>query len=190
MKKLLLTFLLINIPVNADLDLGDDFAPGDLVAAETFNAKFGKLKKVVGEIKDSDLLGSWSCTSYKLAEMISDLESSPYNITNADTGGGLGEKGPYFYGRAGELVLSELNQDASIDSPKEFLVTNYIINDEYTPDLTNGKYILLNNRIYFFDMNDSIVSSHDIEILQEQKILLSRFIGESTNSQIVCEKVS
>ena len=70
------------------------------------------------------------------------------------------------------------------------MVTNYIINDEYTPDLTNGKYILLNNRIYFFDMNDSIVSSHDIEILQEQKILLSRFIGESTSSQIVCEKVS
>ena len=91
MKKLLLTFLLINIPVNADLDLGDDFAPGDLVAAETFNAKFGKLKKVVGEIKDSDLLGAWNCTTYMvtLDPEFADGGFMIENGGNGQEGGGL-----------------------------------------------------------------------------------------------------
>ena len=48
----------------AEIDIGDDFVAGDLVSAEEFNLKFGKLKKVVGGIKDSDILGVWDCTTY------------------------------------------------------------------------------------------------------------------------------
>jgi hypothetical protein len=59
MNKLLSIALLFSSISYADIDIGDDFEVGGLVAAEAFNLKFGKLKKVVGEIKDEDILGSW-----------------------------------------------------------------------------------------------------------------------------------
>jgi hypothetical protein len=52
MNKLFLLTLLFSSISFADLDIGEDFEAGDLVSAEEFNNKFGKLKKVVGEIKD------------------------------------------------------------------------------------------------------------------------------------------
>jgi len=52
MNKLLSIALLFSSISYADIDIGDDFEVGGLVAAEAFNLKFGKLKKVVGEIKD------------------------------------------------------------------------------------------------------------------------------------------
>ena len=65
MNKLFFIFLLFTSFSYADLDLGEDFVAGEVISAEEFNNKFGKLKKVVGEIKDSDILGVWDCISYK-----------------------------------------------------------------------------------------------------------------------------
>ena len=51
MNKLFFIFLLFTSFSYADLDLGEDFTAGDVISAEEFNARFAKLKKVVGEIK-------------------------------------------------------------------------------------------------------------------------------------------
>jgi hypothetical protein len=45
MKKLIFTLSLFTTFLVSELDIGEDFAPGDLVTAEIFNTKFGKLKK-------------------------------------------------------------------------------------------------------------------------------------------------
>ena len=50
MNKFLSIALLFSSISYADIDIGDDFEVGGLVSAEAFNLKFGKLKKVVGEI--------------------------------------------------------------------------------------------------------------------------------------------
>ena len=54
MNKFLSIALLFSSISYADIDIGDDFEVGGLVSAEAFNLKFGKLKKVVGEITDED----------------------------------------------------------------------------------------------------------------------------------------
>ena len=53
MNKLFSITLIFTALSYADLDIGEDFEAGDLVSAEEFNLKFGKLKKVVGEIKET-----------------------------------------------------------------------------------------------------------------------------------------
>ena len=78
MNKLFLLTLLFTSFSYSDIDLGDDFEAGDLVSAEEFNLKFGKLK-VVGEIKDSDIIGVWDCISYK--ESVNFVDGS-YEIVN------------------------------------------------------------------------------------------------------------
>ena len=83
MNKLFFIFLLFTSSSYADLDLGEDFTAGDVISAEEFNAKFAKLKKVVGEIKDSDVLGVWDCISYK--ESINFVDGS-YEIANGGNG--------------------------------------------------------------------------------------------------------
>ena len=189
MKKLLLTFLLINIPVNADLDLGDDFAPGDLVAAETFNAKFGKLKKVVGEIKDSDILGVWDCTSYKPVTNAISADTS-YLIEN----GGNGQVGTgYFYSNSGQITFSELDQENSINSPKQFSVSRADVLNDTGHDI--GTYTLLLNKLHFFiDQSGSILLSNSfhIEFIDEDKIYFEPTKQSSNypNPNLVCEKAS
>ena len=56
MNKLFCMALIFTSFSFADLDIGEDFESGDLVIADEFNEKFSKLKKVVGEIKDTDLM--------------------------------------------------------------------------------------------------------------------------------------
>ena len=124
MNKLFCMALIFTSFSFADLDIGEDFEPGDLVTADEFNEKFSKLKKVVGEIKDSDLLGSWDCTTY-------------YSAPNGDVGfefrlegGGNGQIGDgYFYSTSGTLTFSEIDTDLSLNSPKQWTTNNiYILN--------------------------------------------------------------
>ena len=60
-----LYILTISPFATADLNLGDDFVTGATVSASAFNQKFSKIKKVIGQYSDSDLIGNWNCTSYK-----------------------------------------------------------------------------------------------------------------------------
>ena len=84
MKKLLLTILLFNISVSADIDIGEDFAPGDIVSSEVFNNKFSKIKKSIGVMTDDDLIGSWECTIYATQRQLSeDRKSTRLNSSHS-----------------------------------------------------------------------------------------------------------
>ena len=53
MNKLFSITLLFTSFSFAEIDIGDDFVAGDLISAEEFNQKFGKLKKVVTSTSSS-----------------------------------------------------------------------------------------------------------------------------------------
>ena len=44
-----------------DLDLGDDFAAGEVVKAEDFNTKFSLIENQEAELTNSFFVGSWTC---------------------------------------------------------------------------------------------------------------------------------
>ena len=187
MNKLFLLTLIFTSFSYSDLDIGDDFEPGDLVTAEEFNLKFGKLKKVVGEIKDSDIIGVWDCTSYK--ESINYVDYS-YEIAN----GGNGQVGNgYFYSNSGTITFSESDEESSLNSPKQFTISRSdVLNDNGDDE---GFYTLLLNKLYFFTSsngNISLSNSFHIEFIQENKISFepTKYSGNYPNPNVVCEKVS
>ena len=98
MNKFLSIALLFSSISYADVDIGEDFTAGDLVAADEFNAKFNALNGVVGEILDAALIGDWQCTSYK------DYQDPSHLVEN----GGNGQLGDaYFSSKTGTLSLAE-----------------------------------------------------------------------------------
>tara|TARA_B100001063_G_scaffold232478_1_gene247645 strand:- start:506 stop:1033 length:528 start_codon:yes stop_codon:yes gene_type:complete len=174
MNKLFLLTLLFSSISFADLDIGEDFEAGDLVSAEEFNNKFGKLKMVLGEVKDADLLGSWDCTSYKLTD---------------DTTNG------YFEASTGRLILSESDSESSLTSPKNWLMD--------TADIIHGNglegtYTLLLNKMHLFvdelDVEDDVenrghIVNYLINMMNENKMLLNTDLGNQFSPGIVCDRV-
>ena len=174
MNKLFCLALIFTSFSYADLDIGEDFEPGDLVSAEVFNSKFRKLKKVLGEIKDEEILGSWDCTNYKLTQ-----GNDNHWYYQADTG---------------RLILSELDSETSIVSPKNWAIdTEDIIHyDNYV----SGSYVLLINKLHLFINNEnlvedyhpsSLIGTYFINMLDEDKMMLD--MGDSIYSNILCEKI-
>jgi len=193
MNKLFCMALIFTSFSFADLDIGEDFEPGDLVTAEEFNEKFSKLKKVVGEIKDSDLLGSWDCTAY-VSVPNNDGVGSEFTLEQ----GGNGQIGDgYFYSTSGTLTFSEIDTDLSLNSPKQWTTNRiYILGP---PELyaTEGSYTLLLNTIYFYVpaiTNPSYLYSvvYDVEFMDINKLLLKRSVSSHrgvSGDLILCEKI-
>lgn len=176
MNKLFFIFLLFTSFSYADLDLGEDFVAGEVISAEEFNNKFGKLKMVLGEVKDTDLLGSWDCTSYK--------------ITDDTTSG-------YFEASTGRLILSESDSESSLTSPKNWLMdTADIIHGD---GHVQGTYTLLLNKIHLFVdgleveddelENRGHIGNYLINMMNENKMLLNTDLGNQFSTGIVCDRV-
>ena len=170
MKKLLFISLFLVTNVNSDVDLGEDFAAGDLVTADAFNTKFNALNGVVGEIVDADLLGNWECTSYK------DFADSSHLAEN----GGNGQVGSgSFYSNTGTLSLTENDTESSLNSPKIWSIDrDDVIFDkeeieEDAVNLNSGTYSLLGNTLYFLIDGDQTSMPFSIKLLSETKIYLS-----------------
>ena len=187
---LLLSIFLMPYSVQADLDLGDDFSSGATVSAAEFNQKFGKLKKVVGEIKDSDILGVWDCISYK-ETLNPEYADGSYLIEN----GGNGQVGNgYFFSNSGTVTFTESDQESSLNSPKNFSVSRSDVLNDTGHD--EGFYTLLLNKLHFFismNGNLSFSNSFHIELFDENKLVFeptSRSDNNYPNPNVVCQKVN
>ena len=163
----------------ADLDIGEDFEPGDLVSAEEFNLKFGKLKKVVGEIKDEEILGSWDCTRYELTQ---DTDNSWY-----------------FESKTGRLIFSDTDSNASLDSPKDWIIDTADI--LHLDGFLEGSYVLLLNKLHLFinsgldedEHPSGLIGTYAITFTNDSKMILDsgEWIGDSLipMPNILCENV-
>ena len=186
MKKLLFVSLFFIANVNSDIDLGEDFAPGDLVTADAFNTKFNALNGVVGEIVDADLLGNWECVSYMYR-----LGFLPDSYLIANVGNGQVGNG-YFYSINATLNLSETDNESSINSPKSWTISkDGVVNFN---GFLSGDYTLIGNTIFF---QGPEIEPDDYR-LQDPKFLINRMsasklslVGGDYPSQIiVCELTS
>jgi hypothetical protein len=163
----------------ADLDIGEDFEPGDLVSAEEFNLKFGKLKKVVGEIKDEEILGSWDCTRYELTQ---DTDNSWY-----------------FESKTGRLIFSDTDSNASLDSPKDWIIDTADI--LHLDGFLEGSYVLLLNKLHLFinsgldedEHPSGLIGTYAITFTNDSKMILDsgEWIGDRLipMPNILCENV-
>lgn len=190
MNKLFSITLLFTSFSFAEIDIGDDFVAGDLISAEEFNQKFGKLKKVVGEIKDSDILGVWDCISYK-ETLNPEYADGSYLIEN----GGNGQVGNgYFFSNSGTVTFTESDQESSLNSPKNFSVSRSDVLNDTGHD--EGFYTLLLNKLHFFismNGNLSFSNSFHIELFDENKLVFeptSRSDNNYPNPNVVCQKVN
>lgn len=190
MNKLFSITLLFTSFSYAEIDIGDDFVAGDLISAEEFNQKFGKLKKVVGEIKDSDILGVWDCISYK-ETLNPEYADWSYLIEN----GGNGQVGNgYFFSNSGTITFTESDQESSLNSPKNFSVSKSDVLNDTGHD--EGFYTLLLNKLHFFiSMGGNLIFSNSfhIELFDENKLVFeptSRSDNNYPNPNVVCQKVN
>ena len=145
MKNLLVMSLFLVASLDADVDLGEEFAAGDLVTADAFNTKFNALNGVVGEIVDADLLGNWECTAYK------EISDGDENFETANGGNGQVGSG-YFESNTGTLSLFESDSDTSLNSPKSWSITRIgVIGGSGG---LSGTYSLLANKLFLFSELD------------------------------------
>lgn len=135
MKKLLLLLLTTTIYAD-DLDLGDDFSTGETVTAEKFNSKFNELEKVSRLVKDSDLIGTWTCKSVRFRS------TTGYTLYS----GGFG------YYLDGSITFSESDGESSLTSPKNWSATARLILDNET---TTGTYSLFANMLGITESSDT-----------------------------------
>ena len=186
MKNLLVMSLFIVASLDADVDLGEEFAAGDLVTADAFNTKFNALNGVVGEIVDADLLGNWECTAYK------EISDQDENFETANGGNGQVGSG-YFESNTGTLSLFESDSDTSLNSPKSWSITRDVIGGS---EGISGTYSLLANKLFLFNeviagaSYPLVKGAYIINMLSASKISLIRqdhMYASYPNKNIICE---
>lgn len=190
MKKYFLIIFIFCQTSYADLEIGSDFEPGDLISAEIFNAKFNAINGVLGEIVDADLIGNWECTSYKDSTYYIDSEYEEDNGGNGQVGDG------YFYSNTGLLSLSETDSESSLNAPKSWSISrNDVLNDNGDSE---GTYTLLANKIFFYaeiggqpDITQ-LSGAFNILMFSNSKFSLNRYgtRGNLPNENIICELIS
>ena len=184
MKKLLLTILLFNISVTADIDIGEDFAPGDIVSSEVFNNKFGKIKKSIGVMTDDDLIGSWECTIY--ARQNHGWGDEYFTVE----GGGNGAlNNPdievlTLYSRSATVTFTEINQEPSLQSPKQWTASQSRVFMWPANDYTEGFYMLVNDSLHLAHLNNQgeySLSQFQLKLLGPNKFKLNNTICEKNS---------
>lgn len=199
MKKLLFISLFLVANVNSDVDLGEDFAAGDLVTADAFNTKFNALNGVVGEIVDADLLGAWTCTAYKY--ILIDDSDPAFDVGGG--GNGLVDQSSFFKSRTSILKFGEPagaeDTVPSLNSPWIWVMETpaVLFND---PDVI-GNYALLANKLYFSGQNGNYLGIFYVHKLSASKFTLVHIpqtisnppyiaVGPGwRNHDIICEAV-
>jgi hypothetical protein len=144
MKKLLLLLLTTTIYAD-DLDLGDDFSTGETVTAEKFNSKFNKLETISRLVKDSDLIGTWSCKSVRFS-------TSGFSGSESYTQ----YSGGFAYYLDGLITFSQNDTESSLTSPKSWTAPARLILDN---DTTSGTYSLFANMLGITEISDTSSTS-------------------------------
>ena len=186
MKKLLFISIVLVTFLDAEVDLGDDLASGDLISAEVLNTKFNALNSVVGETVDANLLGNWECTAYK------EISYGDENFQVANGGNGQVGSG-YFASNTGTLSLFESDSDTSLNSPKSWSITR--IDVIGGSGGLSGTYSLLANKLFLFSESEGstepfVKGAFFINMLSTTKMSLitdGQMYGSFPNQNIICE---
>ena len=154
--------LFIFLPLNlflAELDLEKNFKAGDTVSAATFNEILSALEKINKIPQDSDLLGTWTCSGFKIGAQgdfgvsgwpmfLDDAEEKMNDLTS-----------PFQYSTTSNVTLTFTSSGAStsletphydyVTSASLFLYRGASVDGVPTRSRLNGKYVLNKNFITF-----------------------------------------
>ena len=171
LNKFLILPLVFSIIVSSDdLKIAEDFKEGDIVSAETFNQIFSTLEKINREVRDSDILGVWECSS---------LESGNEPVYTS----GWEKKGFLYLLNSSQLNFTEATGGTSLSSS---LNTPYTFSTSapspiYVGDSSSsGSYTLYKERIYFnFSDDPRLIGSYDINLISKDRFTLSASGGSA-----------
>ena len=180
MKKYLLLILsLTSISHADDLDLGSDFSSGDTVSASAFNSRFNEIEKTIGNVKDSYLIGSWSCTFTESAQR--DTFAKPTNDS-------------FLYTLTDTLTFSETDTSSSLNSPKSWATTD--VSGALIAGSTGGKYSLVGNTLHVAEgpnaENDYCGIRFYVNMTSENQfslVVLQRGGCSPPSDDVVCNKL-
>ena len=184
-KLLSLIFIIANFAFTEELDLEKNFKAGDTVSAATFNEILATIEKINKVPKDSDLVGTWSCsgTSYgsiygygmiTVGENPFQFFKTPSNIT---------------------LTLSSSGTSTSLESPYTFTQSAPLVAyaEGGIPPISvtqlNGEYVLRNSYV-IFKVNFIQPSGQDFYSRRMILKVLSptRISFEEATHVVICDK--
>ena len=96
----LMLLLTTSISHADDYVWGEEFKEGDIISAATFNQIFNTLETINRTVKDSDLVGTWSCNA----------------ITTRNTDGWT-NKGAFYQLEGAQVNFTSSGSSSSIESP-------------------------------------------------------------------------
>ena len=140
MKLFLKLVLFMFLPLNlflAELDLEKNFKAGDTVSAATFNEIHAALEKINKIPQDSDLLGTWTCSGFKVGSFANwtAAGTAPFNFsktqnvtfTFTSSGSSTSFETPYSYVSSDFIFV--YNRAASSPQPYNKLNGTYVLYD-------------------------------------------------------------
>ena len=162
--------LFIFLPLNlflAELDLEKNFKAGDTVSAATFNEILSALEKINKIPQDSDLLGTWTCSGFKIGGSSFPTWDTFLDDTVEKVGAQL--ESPFQYSTTSNVTLTftSSGSSTSLEPPHYDYVTSaplFLYQGVDNGSRLNGKYVLNQNYITFWtdyvDNKDIINPGH------------------------------
>lgn len=186
-KLLPLIFIIANFSFTGELDLEKNFKAGDTISAATFNEILATIEKINKVPKDSDLVGTWSCsgTSYEP------------DVLNAYSMITLGEA-PYQHSKTPSnitLTLSSSGTSTSLESPYTFTQSAPLVvyqKTDYAPiSVTelNGEYVLRDSYIIFkANFIQPAVQEYTSRRMIVKVLSPTRISFEKAPHEVICDK--
>jgi hypothetical protein len=169
--------LLLTTSINHadDYVWGEEFKEGDIISAATFNQIFSTLQKLNRTPKDSDLVGTWSCSSVWAGT------SSSAGLTQDSTN-------TWLFSLAGaQLTMTASSESSSFptgytfstSSPNQFVSLS-------SAAAVSGTYVLFNNLM----ISKGILSgnnyiTHTVDIVSDDRIIFSTNNTSSNLAKVV-----
>ena len=158
----LMLLLTTSISHADDYVWGEEFKEGDIISAATFNQIFNTLEKINREVKDEDLVGTWSCDA----------------ITTRNTNGWT-NKGAFFQLSNAQVTFTSSGSSSSIESPYS-ISTSAPSPFKRVSGAFTGVYSLFDNMIFTKISGETDARIFLVDIKSETKI---DFIFQETSAQ-------
>ncbi len=158
----LMLLLTTSISHADDYVWGEEFKEGDIISAATFNQIFNTLETINRTVKDSDLVGTWSCNA----------------ITTRNTDGWT-NKGTFYQLEGAQVNFTSSGSSSSIESPYT-ISTSAPSPFKRTSGAYSGVYSLFNNMIFTKIDGETDSRIFLVDIKSETKI---DFIFQETSAQ-------
>lgn len=182
MNKLLIGILMVFAWTSVqadDLKVADDFESGDLVSAETFNQIFDTLEKINRTVKDSDLVGVWSCSAVHI--------SSSLDAT------GWTQKGFLYELTGAQVNFTASSASTSLESAYSFTTSNPSpFYRRGTNTSETGTYILYKGMLLMKGVGSTTnIEPYKVEIVSNTRVIFTP-LGDGGNNpeSIVCDSAT